>query len=252
MVNFWLMFGIGLGIGIVGFAIGYLIWVKTRPKKETWTAYVYQLAEGIRPPIKNEKGQVISNLALSDLIPYDIDILEKIPRNKGINNFVLKKLSKSVQEPQAGDIEYWGTDKKIIRILLHNGSTSIIRSGYDTKTGSQVFRPLPVDRINTIKTEMEVRKERLKKSKDILQSITPFVVIAIAMLSLIAIVYMNVDATLKMNKQNAEMTKYTADKMLEATKIIDESLKRTYYIPTPNNLGRQNQTLNNNSAFMET
>ena len=46
---------------------------------------------------------------------------------------------------------------------------------YDKVTGEAIFSPLSHSRINLIKGEMAIRKDRLHKEKDILQAITPWI-----------------------------------------------------------------------------
>ena len=62
------------GLGGGGF---YLLYLRSRPKKESWTALVYQVSTGIQPEIKNKRGEVISDLRLQDLKAYGKDIVTK-------------------------------------------------------------------------------------------------------------------------------------------------------------------------------
>ena len=54
-------------VTIIGGGLGYFLYLRTRPKKETWSARIYQLGEGVREPRINKEGKIISNLRLNDL-----------------------------------------------------------------------------------------------------------------------------------------------------------------------------------------
>ena len=83
MVNLFAIVAGSAIVFITGGVIGYLIWLKTRPKKATWIAKVYQLGEGIRPPLKNKEGKVISDIKLQDLRFLGYDVLDKIEQDHG-------------------------------------------------------------------------------------------------------------------------------------------------------------------------
>ena len=71
-----------------------------------------------------------------------------------------------------------------------------------------------------IKGEMAIRKDRLRKEKDILQAITPWIVAGICMLGLITIVYMTVDGYVEISENNERAAKYQSDKIVEAATIM--------------------------------
>jgi len=185
---------------VVGGIGGYFIWVKTRPKKEIWHARVYQLSDGVRAP-RIAKGEVVSNLRLQDLRPYAQDILEKVEKEKGIIVYRLQKLNKTTPAVESDVVEYWGEGKKEVSVLLHKGGCTLLMKGYDKKSGEAIFDPLPHSRINLIKSEMAIRKDRLQKEKDILQAITPWIVAGICMLGLVAIAYVQVDGFIKVSEK---------------------------------------------------
>lgn len=184
---------------IVGGIGGYFIWLKTRPKKEIWHARVYQLSDGIRSP-RMAKGEIVGNLKLQDLRPYAMDILEKVEKEKGIVVYYLQKLNKTTPAVESDVVEYWGEGKKEVSVLLDKGGCTLLKKGYDKESGEAIFDPLPHSRINLIKSEMAVRKNRLQKEKDILQAITPWIVAGICMLGLVAIAYVQVDGFIQVSE----------------------------------------------------
>ena len=76
MVNIFLIIGLTALVMAVAGGLGYLVWLKTRPKKEFWNAKVYRLSEGVRAS-KNSKFE------LKDLVPYARDVLEKVDKKEG-------------------------------------------------------------------------------------------------------------------------------------------------------------------------
>jgi len=190
MVNIVILFVICFVVFGIGGGFGYLIWLRTRPKKETWNAKVYIMGEGVRKPVIDKKTGKVSSLRLNDLKPYSLDIAEKIEREPGITIYRLQKLDK-VLPPIEGDVvDYWGKGNREISVLYHNGQCSIISKGYDQQVGERIFRPMSQSKINLIKSEMALRKERLQKPKDILQAITPWIVTGIWAFAFVAMTYL--------------------------------------------------------------
>lgn len=221
-MNF-LLLGIVLFIVLaIGGGVGYFIWISSRPKKMTWKAKVYQLGEGIMPPIK-EKGIVVANLRLADLIPYTQDVVEKIDKKDGSTNYWLQKMKKAVPVVTADCVEVWGQNNKWVSILLEGDTCTLLKKGYDKRTGQIIFTPLSHDRLNMIKTETEERCARIENTKDILAQITPFIVVAIAMLGLVTIVYFQVQGVIK----TAEIQENGANLIAGATNNLANSLMQS-------------------------
>jgi len=199
----WIIIGVIVAVFVIlaiGGGMGYFFWISTRVKKMTWKARVYQLGEGVIPIPKGSK----LSYKLSDLKPYATDVVEKVDKRSGATHYWLQKLKKAVPVVTADCVEVWGQNEKWVKILLEGDTTTLLKSGYDRSTGQEIFRPMPHDRINMIKTEIEERKERIENTKDILAQITPFVVVGIAMLGLVAIVYFQVQGAIKVAELNQE------------------------------------------------
>ena len=210
----------------------YLLWLKTRPKKETWTAKIYRLGEGIRDP-EVKDGKVISELRLQDLQPYALDTLEKVEKAPGITIFKLQKLHKTTPAVEGDVVDYWGEGKKEVNVLIHKGQCTLLRRGYHKESGELIFNPLPHSRINLIKSEMAIRKDRLQKEKDIMQAITPWIVTGICMLGLVAIAYTMVSGFVEMS-EHFENAVLDSDKTL----LTIESMK-IGRLPEQHDLGQQ-------------
>jgi len=172
---------------LVGSGIGYLIWIKTRPKKLTWKCYVYQMGDGIIPGKKDKAGNLIT-ISLHDMKPYMTDTLERVEKDHGVEIYNLQRLNKTTPAVDANCVEYWGKDEKVVRAILVGASVTLLKSSYDN-LNNQVFIPMPYERMNMIKDEIAMRKDRTKPTKDILEKISPWVVAGILVLGLVSIAY---------------------------------------------------------------
>ena len=218
MVNVWLIAGITASILIVGGGIGYLIWALTRPKKMMWKAKVYQLGDGVKPPIRNDKGEILSNVKLSDLRPFTKDIVERVEKKPGITIFRLQKMDKVVPAVTSDCVDYWGDKDKQVAVLLEGDTCTLLKKGYNKRAG-MIFHPMPHDRVSMIKGEMIIRKERIKEKKDILQAILPYIAIAITMLSLVAITYFFIQGFIEVSENLKEGQAISAQAMSDATEV---------------------------------
>lgn len=208
---------------VIGGGGGYIFWIGTRTKKMTWKARIYQLGEGVIPPEKDEKGEYIASYTLNDLKPYTTDIVEKVDKKSGATRYWLQKMKKAVPVVTADCVEVWGQKDKWVRVLLDGDTTTLLKAGYDKQLGQQIFRPMPHDRINMIKTEIEERKARIENTKDVLTAITPFVVVGIAMLGLVAIVYFQVQGQIKSATLYTEASKGLEDQLMGFRKDLLEA-----------------------------
>ncbi len=201
MVN---ILGIVIGtlvVTILGGGIGYWAWLRTRPKKQTWNAKVYQLGEGVRPPKVDQKtGKVLSNVQLQDLIPYSKDIIEKVDKEPGITIFRLQKMNKVSPPIESSMTEYWGEGDNEVSCLLAGDEIFLLKKGYDRTTGESVVQPISQSKMNLIKGEMSIRKDRLTKTKDILSAISPWIVAGICMIGLVMISYIMISGFIEVSE----------------------------------------------------
>lgn len=224
---------LGLIIGISAVLIlggggFYLLWLMSRPIKMTWIARVYQLGEGIKPAVKDDKGNIISDYKLSDLKPYAKDVLEKIERAKGVTIYRLVMLNKVTPVVTQDCVDYWGPKDKEVSILIEGDTCTILKKGFD-RTGGVLFTPMPHDRSNMIREEMAIADERTKKPKDILEAITPWIVTGICIIGLVAMCYFLGQGWIESSKHIESGQQYAADKLVEASKIYSNALGKPIY-----------------------
>ena len=209
------MIVIGLGGGSA-----YILFLLSRPKKMTWNADVFQLSEGVKPPIKDKKGNVISEIKLNDIRPYCKDIIEKVDRGPGVVIYWLKKLKKSVDEVTSEYVDYWGPKDKKVTVLLDGETATLLKKGYNKKSGDMIFNPMPSSRINLINAQQTMRKDRQKQKKDILSAIMTAVGIGIAIVGLIAIVWVQVQGSIEISENNKATADMLSTRYIEAARII--------------------------------
>lgn len=224
-MNIWyLIVGTIIVMGLGG-GFFFFLWIVTRPKKMTWIAEVFQLTDGVQPLMRDKRKNIISDIRLSDLRPYTLDVLERVEKARGVVIYWLQKLKKVAPPVTANVVEYWGAKNKRIKVLLDGETVTLLKSGYDRKSGSVIFRPLPADRINLIKSEMAERTERIKEKKDILQSITPWVVTGVCMLSLVVISYFIGQAWIESSDANERAANDMSEAQVRAAEIMASALQ---------------------------
>jgi len=231
MVNFLMIIPITVILTIVGFGVGYWFFIATRPKKMTWKARVYQLGEGVIPPLKDEKGKVVSEIKLRDLRPYTLDTLERVEKGKNLTLYRLLKLNRTTPQVTGDCIEYWGKDGREVSVLMESESCTILKKGYDI-SGSKVFRPLPYDKINMVKNEMAIRQDRLHKEKDILMALAPYATVAIAMTMLVAIVFLQVKGITAISEMQSGVADRSNEAMIKASENYASGLATYGNIPS--------------------
>jgi len=201
----------------------YLFWLRTRQKKETWNAKIYQLSSGIRKPL-DQQGRLRSDINLQDLRPYALDTLEKVEKDHGITIYRLQKLNKVTPPVDSASVDYWGEGKKEVSLVLIGDSLTILKKGYDKESGEMIFDPMPHDRVNIIKSETAIRKERHLKEKDIVAAITPWVMMGIMVFAVLGNAYISGSAAVKISENNKAAAQNYA-KVCEGAKLTSQSTK---------------------------
>lgn len=253
MVNYLGLIGTTFGVALIGIAVGYFIWLKSKPKKRSWNARIWQLADGVHPPTKNENGEIITDLKLSDLRPYFRDILVQ-ERRKGISKYTLKSLGKTTPSVTADAEMNWGKKYKEVNVLYDGESCTLLKSGYDRKTGTQIWQPLPYDRINTLKSDIIEEQSRIKEKKDVLAQVMPYITIMVAIIGIIGIAYLVGDAGVKMTKQISGMQSSFEEHQIEMVEYTKTMYKELYGIEIPDikKPGKQNESnINENIPKLE-
>lgn len=210
---------------VVGGGLGYFLYVRTSEKKIAWTAFCYQLGEGVRDAkVDPRTGLPLSDLKLQDLRPYMKDVLVRIDKEHARTVHKLERLNMTTNAVNADMVDVWTAQDKFVHVLVHGDTATVLKKGYDKKTGNVIFQPMPRERMDLIKSEILIKKDRLKKEKDILQAITPWIVTGICILGLVSITYFTSNSHLKASENQAAADKYSADKNLEAAETYRNAL----------------------------
>lgn len=244
MVNMFVIIGVVTFFLLFSVAVGYWLWLKTRPHKETWKATVYELSDAKRKLRVDKEGKVPDEelVELGTLKPYKKDVIEKIEKEKGVTVFRLQKMNKPVPAIESDVVEYWGKDNRHVSVLYYNGTCTLLKVGYHDKTKHIVFNPIAHNRINMMKSEMAIRKDRLHKQKDILQAITPWIVAAICVLGSMFITYITVQGFIEISENFQETSENWIDMEEEITErqLKIEELKQGI-VPERKELGKQDE-----------
>lgn len=211
-------------ITLIGGGGAWIIWLKTRPKKETWSARVYQLGEGVRAPVS--KNGVMTQIRLQDLRPYAMDVLEKIVSGPGkVDVYVLQKMRKTTPAVTSDVVDFWGEGKKEVSILIQESGCTLLKKGYEKDSGEMLFNPIPHDQISMIENQRAVKKERLHEKRDILQAMTPWIVAGVAIIGLIAVAYIMITGYVEISENMKEASisiKESVDSTIEYQEKVEQ------------------------------
>lgn len=205
----------------IGGGGGLLLWYGTRPKKLSWIANVYQVGEGIKSIDKDKLGRPIQPFELKDLIPYIRDILVREDEAEGITFYSLKKLRLTCSAVTADMVENWGKQKEV-DVLLDGSTATVMKRGYDAKTGTEVFRPMPRERIELIKSELTIKKNRRQQKKDLLAALALPIMIGFAVFAILGSVFLAVQGWEESNKIRAQIQAESDEAMVLASQNYRE------------------------------
>ena len=213
-----------LGTLIIGGGIGLLFYMRTKPRQETWTAYVYGVSEGIKEISKDKDGNIINKFKLQDLIPYKKDVLVKINKEHAVTVYKLNSLGHTTQQPSPDSVEVWGNER-IVSVLLVGNNATILKKGYDTVSGQAIFRPMPRETLEMVISEAEIKTDDLEEQKNIIQQALPWIGLGIMALSIVAVAYFNSMGGIEASRHNEAGAKYLADVVRESTEAFRQDLK---------------------------
>ena len=181
---------------VLTLGISYFIWLGTRPKKIVWIADVYTKSDGVSSVKDNEGNEVYS---INDLKPFTRDFLEKTTIGyKEI--YRLQKLNKTTPAVQNECVEIWGREKRV-SVLLDNDSCTILKKGFDSERGKQIFNPIPYDTQNLITNQITIKKAQLRQEKNIWQAIVPYIAIIGGLMLIFFLAYSTLSFYLDLGKQ---------------------------------------------------
>lgn len=221
-------------VTIIGIAVGYGIYLRVKPKIETWKAKIYWYVEGERPK------------------PYRTDTIEKIRKAHGITVYRLQGMKLPVPAVTGEVIENWGKDKTVN--VLTDGSTCTLlekiyrvekpelnRDGTKKSPAEYAFNPIPFDRQNLMRSEQAMHSNRLKEDKNVLQTIATFVVAAILMFGLVAIAYFNGQTAVSVANTNQQTQTEINEVNIQVSKILSGAYSQAE-IAQLGKLGKQTTT----------
>lgn len=205
---------------VLGGGGGAWLFFSTRKKKQFWTAKVYQLSEGTKKYIDHD-GDDNPEITLNDLRPYCKDTLIKTEEDYGVEVYSLKTLGLTCKGVTADDVDVWGKDDKEVSVLLVGTTATILKKGYDAKSGNMLFKPMPRERIDLMKAEILIKKNRMAEKKGLLEKVLPYITVGIVMFALVGISYTLGESYVKVSENNQK----SLDKELEMTLKMSENFR---------------------------
>lgn len=224
-MNILLLIIVIVAVILIGGGIGLLFYYRMRPKRETWTAYVYGVGEGIKELDIDKDGQPIGKFKLKDLIPYKKDVLLKIHRAHGITVYKLASLGYTTQQPPPDAVDLWGSGERVVNVLLIGNNATILRQGYDVELGERIFRPVPRERLEMVISEAEIKINELDDQRSLLQQALPWIGVGIMALSFVGVAYFMGQGIIEGSKNNEAGAQYVADSLKEVTELFREELR---------------------------
>jgi len=224
-MNIILIIAICVGVLVIGGGIGLLFWYRTKPKQETWIAYVYGVGEGIKEINYNQDGKPTSKFRLKDLIEYKKDVLVKINKAHGVTVYKLSSLGYTTQQPSPDAVETWGNGERIVKVLLIGNNATIMKQGYDVELSEIIFRPMPRERLEMVISEAEIQQNDLEEQKSLLQQALPWIGVGIMFISLVAVAYFNAQGMIETSINFKDGAEYLGDTVKKSTEAFREDLK---------------------------
>lgn len=225
-------------------SIAYVIKLRTSPLKKTWKAKIYQVGDGVIPPLKDKEGNIVSDIKLRDLMPYKKDRIERVEKEKGIVIYRIIGLNKTVPAITTSCVERWSKDDEEVSVLFDNEVCTLLRRGYD-ENGRIVFNPLPYDTINMIQNEITTRQDRLKKEEtNFWASITPIAIFTVAAFLLLGTAWLNGQGMIETDKTLSSISTNIISAQMDLTERLAKALESYGNIQmVSENLGLQNSTV---------
>lgn len=224
-MNILLLIIVIIAVIVIGGGLGLLLYFRMQPKRETWTAYVYGVGEGVKNITTDKGGNLIGTFKLKDLIPYKKDVLIKLNKAHGVTVYKLSGLGLTTQQPSPDAVDVWGNGERVIDVLVVGNNATILKKGYDTDLGEQIFRPMPRELLEMVISEAEIKINDIDGEKSLIQQILPWIGLGMMVLGIVASAYLNGQAIIESSKRFEASNKYTTDTMKELVEATRADIK---------------------------
>ena len=153
------------------------------------------------------------------MIPFATYIIAKIEKAPGVTIYRLQKLNKTVPPVDEGTnvVDNFPGGKREVCVLIQGGQCTLMKKGYDFTNGSVIFTPVPYNNMMMVTDNIENRTKKYNNEKDILQAITPYIVTALCLLTIVGLGYINSSAQTKITEMTTDAQKMAADNNLKMT-----------------------------------
>lgn len=224
-MNILLLIIVIFAVLIVGGGLGLLFFYRTRPKRETWTAYVYGVGEGVKEISIDKDGNPVGKFKLKDLIPYKKDILLKLNRAHGVTVYKLASLGYTTQQPSPDAVDLWGNGERVVNVLLIGNNATILRQGYDVDLGERIFRPMPRERLEMCISEAEIKINEMDDQRGLLQQVLPWIGVGIMAMAFVGVAYFMGQGIIEGSKHNEAGAKMMGEALTDSAETFREGLR---------------------------
>lgn len=209
----------------LGFGLFYWFYIRTRTKKITYNARVWEKIGSLTDYESKDKKE-IKPIPLGALKPYCRDVVERVELGHNQTVFRLVKLNKPVGEVKAEHINYWGKDNMEVNILKFGDNFLLMRAGVD-ENHQMVFQPMEYDLANMLLNQIAVKEEKFRKEKDIFAAVTPWIMMGILIIGIVMTGYFvgqgwvtTSENNIKAAELNKQANKDISDKLVEVAKLV--------------------------------
>lgn len=207
MINLWyIIVPIVLGVFfLAALGIGYWFYIKSRPKKETYHAEIYEEVGKVSPLFDND-GKQVDCIPINSLKLVSIDVIDKIEVGKGLSPYRLVKANESISEIRGEHLTNMPDGKRKVHVLKKGVSYTLMTYGTDP-VGRLVFRPLPYSVSTMLLHNYHLKKTRNQDTKDHVKMLLALAMVITVMFGMIGMAYFLGQAWMKSAEQINLMNK---------------------------------------------
>lgn len=171
--------------GVMG--IAYFIFIKSRPKKVTWNARIFERSGSMEDYVTKD-GKVIDAIPTESLRLIGTDIVEKVDMGKGLSPYRLQKYNAPLPEILAKHTHILPSGQREVWVIKDGESFSLLTPGVD-KSSRMVFRAADYDLSNMMLNQYHIKLNRLAHKKDTAKALMSLIGIIIVCAALVACAY---------------------------------------------------------------
>jgi len=165
----------------------YFIFLKSRPKKITWDAKIFERSGSMENYVTKD-GKKMDAIPTESIRLIGTDIIEKVDMGKGLSPYRLQKYNAPIPEILAKHTQILPNGRKEVWVLKDGESFSLMTPGVDQES-RMVFRAADYDLSNMMLNQYHIKMSRLAHKKDTAKALMSLIGIIIVCAALVACAY---------------------------------------------------------------